>query len=319
MKKTVNILSITLAFVMVAGLKSYAQSDSTITAPKKPKKTVMSIYDFVEETKMVQQNVDSTADCVIDYPKVRKQDITKRKRIVRDIYFAENINKPLFSVDPNKNVMQILIKEFLENKVDLYEKFDFNDGFGTFQGLFPVEPVAGSANLELNLETFGLSTALIRGGAITPELYEQMIARCGLRVVEDWYLDVNLGEYKPFIVALGFIIPSGGSNSVRMAKQPESFEVNPESMIELFWINYPTSRAALCKYKYFNKNNDQFSLTLDDVFQLRYFTSVVVGENDGTGELFVKNTKITNPFDKLNRSEEIKRSIIKNEQDLWSY
>jgi len=83
-----------------------------------------------------------------------------------------------------------------------------------------------------------------------------------------------------------------------------------------FWIYYPEAREILAKQAIYNPKNDLKSLTFDDVFQKRFFSSYIYQESSPYTRSLAD---YTTGLDLLLEAESIKETIFNFEQDLWEY
>ncbi len=123
------------------------------------------------------------------------------------------------------------------------------------------------------------------------------------RIKEDWILDVKRSIFEPRIVGIA-----------------------PMKMVEgnwqpVFWIYFDEAREILSKKKLVNPANDASTLTYDDFFVRRLFTSYIVKETNPANKTLAEIVGQTDPKDprKLYESERVKKSISDYEQSLWEY
>ncbi|WP_371566194.1 hypothetical protein [Pedobacter sp. AJM] len=77
------------------------------------------------------------------------------------------------------------------------------------------------------------------------------------------------------------------------------------------------AREILTKKRLVNTNNDACTLSFDDFFIRRLFSSYIVKEsNPGDDKL---RDIIADPKQRLYESERIKKSVLDYEQGLWEY
>jgi len=83
-----------------------------------------------------------------------------------------------------------------------------------------------------------------------------------------------------------------------------------------FWIYYPEAREILASQASYTANNDLKSITFDDVFQKRFFSSYIYQESTPYSRNLME---YTTGLDLLLEAESIKETIFNFEQDLWEY
>jgi gliding motility associated protien GldN len=89
----------------------------------------------------------------------------------------------------------------------------------------------------------------------------------------------------------------------------------------VFWVYYNDARELLSKKRMVNPGNDASTLSFDDFFVRRLFSSYVVKETNPGNKNIVEMLGLTDPKDirKLQESEAIKKSLADFEQSLWEY
>ncbi|WP_304066424.1 gliding motility protein GldN [Pedobacter glucosidilyticus] len=285
-----------------------AQTTTPAVAQKKKKAIVRSIHDFTDSVKYDKNISKDSIKCAPEMPKVKADDVTYSKRVWRDIFFVENANKFLSAAEPKKNIIRIILDEVRSQKMEGYN----NDKF---------ELDVDSATIDGTLNTLGI---------ISDEEfsdYEKNI-KFGLRIMEDWYFDKNRSEFKPFIIGIAVIVPNTVNLNTGPALPGAGGGATPggvsnlgellNNMQPVVWINYPSVRERLCKYIVAHPN-DKIKYSFDDIFQLRFFSSVITKESTPE-DIRIKDRKdLATGIDKLLEAERIKRSLTQYEQDLWEY
>jgi gliding motility associated protien GldN len=89
--------------------------------------------------------------------------------------------------------------------------------------------------------------------------------------------------------------------------------------IELIWIFYPKSRAALHEAKAFNDTNSALPISFDQILNSRRFNAVVYKEENLYGDREIKEYMKDNAQNQLLESERVKEKIRNFEQDMWNY
>lgn len=301
---------------------SVAAAPSSVNPLKVP---VYSIFQQYNETR-VKRELDMNKDsikCAPDYPRVKAEDVVFARRLKRDIYFAEEANKFLVPKTAEQNLLYILLNAIKDKRIDAYQTW--NDNTNTFIDLI------NYADLMKKTDTYAGLADMTQAGE-SPG----MRRKSGLRLIEDWYFDRNRSEFKPYIVAIGFIVPSTAQAvDINMLFGAPNMPPNPtklddpsvklgeagSGMVALFYINYPTVREQFCKTKVFHPNA-MIKYSFDDVFQLRFFNSLIIEERneDGgkIGDMKDEKGKNMTGLDKLLESDRAKKSLIQYEQDMWS-
>ena len=105
-----------------------------------------------------------------------------------------------------------------------------------------------------------------------------------------------------------------GIAPVRDVIDPNAGEVRGQSI--LFWINYPESREFFSRHYAFNPYNDFVKHSWEDIFEMRFFDSYIVKEdNEYDREIQAYAAGI----DAVLESERIKMELFKFEHELWNY
>jgi gliding motility associated protien GldN len=121
------------------------------------------------------------------------------------------------------------------------------------------------------------------------------------RIKEDWIFDTKRSIFEPRIVGIA----------------PLKFNEVSKQWQPVFWVYYTEAREILTKKRLINTNNDASSLSFDDFFIRRLFSSYIVKESN-PGDNKIRDI-ITDPRERLMESERIKKSVLDYEQGLWEY
>lgn len=283
----------------------FAQKESD-----KPK--VMPIYSIFQKSEAEKVNREKELgkepiNCAPELPRVKSDDVIFAKRLTRDIYFADPTNRYLTPVDTNRNFLTILLRGISTGQIEAYQTWN---------------PSTGRVEELIDYNTLLTKTDASAGLGFPLQFSEQeLLAKCGLRIVEDWYFDTNRAEFKSFIIAIGMIVPSlaASSASVPKLKDPTvKLGEAGEGMVGLFYVNYPTIRNYICKFNVYHPN-EKIRYSFDDVFQLRYFSSLIIEESNPDGYKLANRPDLKSGLDKLLEADRIKKSLIQYEQDMWEH
>lgn len=125
------------------------------------------------------------------------------------------------------------------------------------------------------------------------------------RLKEIWYFDEASSSMRVQIIGIAPIIAVNNDNGDFRYNKP------------LCWINYPQAREVLSRAPVFNPGNDNQVMTWDDVFQMRYFASVISKKSN------VLDARLqdlyTSGEERLLEAKKAEEEIFNFEQDLWSY
>ena len=135
----------------------------------------------------------------------------------------------------------------------------------------------------------------------SPEIY----ANFNFRIKEDWIFDKQRSVFEPRIVGLAIL----RKNVVNGEDQGQNV---------LFWLYFPELRNILVSKTVANGHNDATTLSYDDVFMKRIFSSFIVKISNVKDESIKDYVKISG-VDRLKEAERLKKELLDWEHDLWSY
>lgn len=121
-------------------------------------------------------------------------------------------------------------------------------------------------------------------------------------IKSDWFFDKQRGEMKNRIIGISPLV-----------RNPVTQDV-----YNLFWVWFPDARYAMATHTAYNGQNNNFRLTFDQVFHLRYFNSVIYKENN-VYDRQIKEYKQNSPMEQLLEAQKIKEKLRDMEHDLWEY
>jgi len=300
--------------LILAGTCVFAQ---TVPAKKKsPKAPVYSIFQQADADKVAREDSlgKEEENCAPKLPSVKSDDVIFAKRVSRDIYFADPANRYLVPSVMDRNLIDILLKGVESNSVTAYQSY--NSSINRLE-----EPI--SLDSSVNALKDIIDTKV---GQFTPRQYGdfKVLSKLGLRLVEDWYFDTNRSEFKSFIIAVGLMY---AGNSVLLTLKNDDKDLSNaaiklgevgDDMSPLFWVNYPTIREYICGFRVYHPN-EKIRYSFDDVFQLRYFSSLIIEESNVEGLKLADRPDLKLGLDKLLEADRIKKSLIQYEQDMWQH
>jgi gliding motility associated protien GldN len=124
------------------------------------------------------------------------------------------------------------------------------------------------------------------------------------RIKEVWYFDEATSTLKVRILGIAALKDIFDENGNFRYEKP------------LFWIYYPHFRNVLARNEVYLSGNDYQQLSWDDLFEMRYFSSVIYKE----GNVYDRRIKdYMEGLDGLLEADKIKKELFNFEQDLWSY
>ncbi|MBV8254931.1 MAG: gliding motility protein GldN [Chitinophaga sp.] len=254
--------------------------------------------DGVVERNLARERVP----IVYDY--IREDDRFWEKRVWQIIDVREKINLPFqYNVEDeagtNQLFINILLNAIKNKEVEAFSPID--DRFTTImpydeiqkkvsgeeKQVRSIDPVTGEEKLVTTRDDFDPST--IRQ----------------YKIKEVWVFDKEASALKVRILGIAPLMARMNDDGSYRASIP------------LFWVYYPDLRPILAKYDVYNQNNDASTISWEDLFEMRFFGSYIVKENN-TYNREIKDY-IKDGVMRLLEGQAIKDRIFNKEQDLWQY
>lgn len=262
---------------------------------------------------------------VVAYTHLSERDVLWSKRVWRTIDLRQRMNHPLFYPEEpqsDRAALWDIIKcsALRERSLTIYELgIDFDDQFK-----FPVKPKNGNPNdsvfidrlasffgeeqvIEILDENDEPMIDLETGDVMLDTIVNEYTARDIIRyeIKEDCFFDKQRSVMDVRIIGIS----------------PVVYYTNPETgdivgTKNLFWLYFPECRYTFQNHKVYNPNNDAMSMSFDDLFWKRQFSSYVTKESN------VHNRPIISTHDGVDallESERIKNQIFITEHDMWHY
>jgi hypothetical protein len=238
---------------------------------------------------------------------VREADIIYSKRVWREIDVREKINQ--FFIAPQASLIEIIKRAVEAGELTAYDptpnpdKDDLNgDAFSTPLTVQKALSVFNDSTLVPDYNEAGEKTGdHMVANVFSPEIYGNF----NFRIKEDWIFDKQRSVFEPRIVGLAIL----RKNVVNGEDQGQNV---------LFWLYFPELRNILVSKPVVNSHNDAASLSYDDVFMKRIFSSFIVKTSNVKDEA-IKDYVKTSGVDRLKEAERLKKELLDWEHDLWSY
>jgi len=239
-----------------------------------------------------RRDIDSTE--MVPLAEVRDEDVFYAKRIWREIDLRDTINSVLKS--PKSRLIDVLISAIKSEELTAYSPIDtmLNED-DAFNNPMTADSAAMAALGTAEVSDIKAGTVKTVINDFNPESFLKF------RIKEDWIFDVKRSIYEPRIVGIA----------------PLKLNETTKQWQPVFWVYYTEAREILTKKRLINNNNDASSLSFDDFFIRRLFSSYIVKESN-PGDNKIRDI-ITDPRERLYESERIKKSILDYEQGLWEY
>lgn len=236
---------------------------------------------------------------VFPYPYLREADMLWSTRHWERIDLREKMNHhlyyPVVPIPDRKSLYDVL-KDGILSEGTIVEVFA-DDRFE-----IPLTPDQVQGYVESLDTLFDPDDASRVLGIDTSKIYAKDVV--AYEIKSDWFFDKQRGEMKNRIIGLSPVV-----------KDPKDPALPPYN---LFWVWFPDARYALSTHVAFNNQNNAARLTYDQVFHIRYFSSVIYKE-DNVYDRRIKDYKKNSPLEQLLESQQIKNKLRNYEHDLWEY
>lgn len=125
-----------------------------------------------------------------------------------------------------------------------------------------------------------------------------------------WYFDKRQGELKYRLLGIAPVAPDV---SVLGTDDAAS------TLVELFWVWYPSARDILHNAKVFNTQNSAKPISFDHLLNSRRFSGVIYKQDNIYGDRTIQKYLPDNALYQLLEADRIKERIRDREQDMWAY
>lgn len=232
---------------------------------------------------------------VLNYDYIREADVFWEKRIWRVIDVREKINKPF--AYPEKPFITILLDAAEAGDAQLYSPP--GDKFKVPLNKEEVRGLLGSVD---TIITFDPETFEEKMEVVTNDFNPTSIKR--FRLKEVWFFDEETSQMEVRILGI--------------APMQQKLDDQGNVLFEypMFWAYYPNLREILARHEAFNPLNDAMTMSWEDIFEQRMFSSYIFKESN-VYDRRIQDYK--SGIDILFEAEKIKQSIFNFEHDLWSY
>jgi gliding motility associated protien GldN len=262
----------------------------TVKAPVKTAKKKLKVPP--KDGFYARKDIDSTE--MVPLADVREEDVFYAKRIWREIDLRDTVNSVLKS--PKSRLIDVLIAAIKTEELTAYSPIDSalneDDAFNN-----PMSADSASKAAAGTVEVSDNKTGTVT--TVTNDFNGDLFLK--FRIKEDWIFDTKRSIFEPRIVGIA----------------PLKFNEVSKQWQPVFWVYYTEAREILTKKRLINTNNDASSLSFDDFFIRRLFSSYIVKESN-PGDNKIRDI-ITDPRERLMESERIKKSVLDYEQGLWEY
>lgn len=239
-------------------------------------------------------------------PTPREADIFWSKMIWRIIDLREKMNEPLYypttPINDRISLINLLLQGIESGQITAYDARN-DDEFKTPLTYQEVKDQFGAQTTTERVMDFNTGEYVNREvkGEIHPNEVKEIMVK------EEWYFDKQTSSLNVRIIGLCPI------REYTRADDPTGQVVRTQ----LFWVYYPEVRKLLATHDVFNPDNNAQSMTFDDLFIKRYFSSYIIEESNTFNNRAI--TQYLSGKDAMYESQRIENEIFNFEQDLWEY
>jgi gliding motility associated protien GldN len=241
----------------------------------------------------------------VPYKFTREADVYWSKTIWRILDLKEKMNLPLYY--PTENIARSnLIKLILESIK--------TEGTKVYDPLAPIEFTNETTRDEVERMLGAGKDSSQRDDGTWKYADRDLMYRevSKLMIKELWFFNKQYSSMEVRITGLCPIrVYAKPSNN------PTDSTVEELTQQQLCWVYYPDVRKILSQNSVYNTKNDAQSISFDDLFTQRRFSSYIIRESNAYNDRRITDYAIG--MDVLYESERIKESIMTWEHDLWEY
>ncbi len=246
----------------------------------------------------------------VPYQYVREADVMWSKTIWRILELREKINHPLYYPEEvmgdRMSLISVLLKGVRSQGIDAYdEDSQTGDEFATVLTQEKVQENMGGkfvAQEQYDLETGARLQDTMVWQETQPKEVKQFLMK------EVWFFDKQRSVMEVRIIGLC---------PIRWYREDPNNDDSKLVPKKLFWVHYPEVRKILANHFVFNPKNDIRTLSFDELFLSRRFSSHIVQESNTYNNRAISQYSLG--LESLLESERINDNIFNYEQDLWHY
>lgn len=233
---------------------------------------------------------------VLPYQPIREADILWEKRLWRLVDVREKMNLPFTS--PESPLFKIIFEAALAGELPVYSTE--NDHFTK---RLPVEFIQNQLYKTDTIVTYDIETGLEKIEVVKNEVSWEDVKR--FRIKETWFFDAKTSTLRNRILGIAPLLEVRDENGDFKLEMP------------LFWVHYPSSREFLSRHKAItHSDNWANTTTWEDVFEMRYFASSIVKENN------VQDLRLQDMYSGLDlvmKGDKIEDELFNLEHDMWTW
>lgn len=234
----------------------------------------------------------------IAYEYIREADVSWSKKIWRTIDLSQKMNLPFGY--PQKPLIQILHRAAMAGTINAYDPVVENAD--QFKKLLTTDQIARIGSRTDTVEIINALTLGTTMQAVPNPLTWDRITK--FKIKEVWFFDTKTSTMQVRILGLAPVMADYDANG------------NYRGDMTMYWLYYPDLRNMLAKEEVYNPNNDQKSLSWDDVFSYRLFASYIYKESNVHDRSIAE---YATGVDAQLESDRISQGILHYEHDVWDY
>ncbi len=242
----------------------------------------------------------------VPYPYVREADVMWAKDVWRTIDLRQRMNFPLrypiegkMSGGDRYSLFGLLMEGIKTEEITPYEylpNIGWKDPFSKLTSLADIYNLTGGDTISKDDGSFDY---VLQG---TSYVWQFMIQ-------EQWFFDKKHSVMQVRIVAIAPVYFNLFNEFGDRLPQP--------TRSIPFIVHFPQCRRLFATNAVYNANNDAQSISFDDLFFQRRFSSTIIGESNVYGDRKLASYKTGQ--DILLEADKIKNELFIMEHDLWEY
>jgi gliding motility associated protien GldN len=234
---------------------------------------------------------------IIPYDHVREADVIWSKRIWRVIDCKEKVNLPF--VHPKMGFVKVVHDAAKKGELQVYNPGEIGE---TFKETISTQDVQNIGVRNDTISRINIETGIEERVATFNDFDPSSVTK--LRLKEDWFFDKETSTMLVRIIGLALI----------REKTSEAGDVLGDEV--MYWVYYPDLRTVLSQHPVYNIKNDAATMSWEDLFEIRYFSSYIMKESNAYDR---RIKEYAAGLDLLYESDRIQNEIRNYESDLWEY